>query len=119
MLRKGQEVLVQVSKESLGTKGARITSFISIPGRYIVYMPQAAMSASRAASTTRRSASGCAASSRALPPAHGGFIVRTVAEGKGDDELIADIQFLTRLWARSRAASRRARRRRSCTRRWT
>ena len=41
MLRKSQEILVQVSKESLGTKGARITSFISIPGRYIVYMPQA------------------------------------------------------------------------------
>jgi len=41
MLRKGQEVLVQVSKESLGTKGARITSFISLPGRYLVYMPQA------------------------------------------------------------------------------
>ena len=41
MLRKGQEVLVQVSKESLGTKGARVTSFISIPGRYVVYMPQA------------------------------------------------------------------------------
>jgi len=40
MLRKGQEILVQVSKESLGSKGARITSFISIPGRYIVYMPQ-------------------------------------------------------------------------------
>src|SRR6267378_7343133 len=40
LLRKGQEVLVQVSKESLGTKGARITSFVSIPGRYIVYMPQ-------------------------------------------------------------------------------
>jgi len=40
MLRKGQEVLVQVSKEPLGTKGARVTSFVSIPGRYIVYMPQ-------------------------------------------------------------------------------
>ena len=40
MLREGQEILVQVSKESLGSKGARITSFISIPGRYIVYMPQ-------------------------------------------------------------------------------
>src|SRR5207249_2539264 len=40
MLHKGQTVLVQVSKESLGTKGARITSFISLPGRYLVYMPQ-------------------------------------------------------------------------------
>src|SRR2546429_2378295 len=40
MLSRGQEVLVQVSKESLGTKGARVTSFISLPGRYILYMPQ-------------------------------------------------------------------------------
>ena len=40
VLRKGQNILVQVSKESLGTKGARITSFISLPGRYLVYMPQ-------------------------------------------------------------------------------
>ena len=40
MLHKGQHVLVQVSKESLGSKGARITSFISLPGRYLVYMPQ-------------------------------------------------------------------------------
>ena len=41
LLQKNQTVLVQVSKESLGTKGARITSFISLPGRYLVYMPQA------------------------------------------------------------------------------
>src|SRR5262249_53105472 len=41
LLHKSQTVLVQVSKESLGTKGARITSFISLPGRYLVYMPQA------------------------------------------------------------------------------
>src|SRR5262249_60621589 len=41
LLQKGQNVLVQVSKESLGTKGARITSFVSLPGRYLVYMPQA------------------------------------------------------------------------------
>ncbi|MBI4561479.1 MAG: S1 RNA-binding domain-containing protein, partial [Candidatus Rokubacteria bacterium] len=41
LLRKGQEVLVQVAKESLGTKGARVSSFISLPGRYLVYMPQA------------------------------------------------------------------------------
>ena len=41
MLHKGQEILVQVSKESLGTKGARVTSFVSLPGRSMVYMPQA------------------------------------------------------------------------------
>jgi ribonuclease G len=76
------DVLVQVSKESLGTKGARITSFISLPGAYLVYMPQAATSASRAASATTASATGCAPRSLRLPP--GGFILRTNAEGKSE-----------------------------------
>ena len=83
MLRKGQEVLVQVSKEPLGTKGARVTSFVSIPGRYIVYMPQA-----RHVGVSRRihddaERDRLRAIVRDLPPPPGGFIVRTVAEGKG------------------------------------
>jgi ribonuclease G len=99
MLRKGQEILVQVSKESLGSKGARITSFISIPGRYIVYMPQ-----SRHIGVSRRIHDEAERERlrgivKAVRPATGGFIVRTVAEGKGEEELAADIQFLSRLWA--------------------
>ena len=98
MLHKGQEVLVQVSKEPLGTKGARVTSFVSIPGRYIVYMPQA-----RHVGVSRRihddaERDRLRAIVRDLPPPPGGFIVRTVAEGKGDEELVADIHFLSRLW---------------------
>ena len=98
LLRKGQEVLVQVSKESLGTKGARITSFVSIPGRYIVYMPQSShVGVSRRIhdDAERDRLRGIV---KGLPPPPGGFIVRTVAEGKADEELTADIQFLTRLW---------------------
>jgi ribonuclease G len=103
MLRKGQEVLVQVSKESLGTKGARVTSFVSIPGRYIVYMPQA-----RHVGVSRRiheevERDRLRSIVKGLPPPAGGFIVRTVAEGKGEDELAADIQFLSRLWAQVQA----------------
>jgi len=99
MLRKGQEVLVQVSKEPLGTKGARVTSFVSIPGRYIVYMPQA-----RHVGVSRRihddaERDRLRAIVKDLPPPPGGFIVRTVAEGKGDEDLVADIQFLSRLWS--------------------
>ena len=98
MLRKGQEILVQVSKESLGSKGARITSFISIPGRYIVYMPQ-----SRHIGVSRRihdeaERERLRSIVKAVRPPIGGFIVRTVAEGKGEEELAADIQFLSRLW---------------------
>jgi ribonuclease G len=98
LLRKGQEVLVQVSKESLGTKGARITSFVSIPGRYIVYMPQSShVGVSRRIrdDAERDRLRGIV---KDLPPPPGGFIVRTVAEGKAAEELTADIQLLTRLW---------------------
>ena len=99
LLRRGQEVLVQVSKESLGTKGARITSFVSIPGRYIVYMPQSGhVGVSRRIrdDAERDRLRGIV---KGLPPPPGGFIVRTVAEGKAAEELHADIQFLTRLWS--------------------
>jgi ribonuclease G len=97
LLRKGQTVLVQVSKEPLGSKGARVTSFISIPGRYLVYMPQA-----RHVGVSRRihdehERDRLRAAVRALNPPPGGYIVRTNAEGKGEEEF-ADIAFLGRLW---------------------
>ena len=97
LLRKGQGVLVQVSKESLGTKGARVTSFVSIPGRYIVYMPQ-----SRHVGVSRRihedgERERLRGIVKGLRP-NGGFIVRTVAESKGEEDLAADIEFLSRLW---------------------
>jgi len=99
MLHKGQEILVQVSKESLGSKGARITSFISLPGRYIVYMPQArhvGVSRRIRDEAERERLRGIV---KTLRPPGGGFIVRTVAEGKGAEELAADIEFLGRLWS--------------------
>jgi ribonuclease G len=99
MLSRGQTVLVQVSKESLGTKGARITSFISLPGRYVVYMPQARhVGVSRRIRDEReRDRLRAALRSLELPP--GGFILRTNAEGKGVEEFAHDVQFLSRLWS--------------------
>jgi ribonuclease G len=99
VLRKGQNILVQVSKESLGTKGARITSFISLPGRYVVYMPQARhVGVSRRIRDDReRDRLRSALRSLNLPP--GGFILRTNAEGKGEAEFAHDVEFLSRLWA--------------------
>jgi len=98
LLHKGQEILVQVSKESLGTKGARVTSFVSLPGRSIVYLPQA-----RHVGVSRRihdeqERERLREIVKGLRPPSGGFIVRTVAEGKGEEDLAADIQFLSRLW---------------------
>src|SRR5438105_7112542 len=103
LLRKGQEVLVQVSKESLGTKGARITSFISLPGRYVVYMPQARHVgvSRRIRDEQERDRLRAALRSLSLPP--GGFILRTNAEGKGEAEFAADVGFLSRLWAQIQA----------------
>ena len=103
LLRRGQEVLVQVSKESLGTKGARVTSFVSIPGRSIVYMPHA-----RHVGVSRRIKDDDERERlrnvvKGLRPPAGGFIVRTVAEGKGEEDLASDIQFLSRLWSQVQA----------------
>ena len=103
LVHKDQTVLVQVSKESLGTKGARITSFISLPGRYLVYMPQARhIGVSRRIRDDReRERLRAALRSVSLPP--GGFILRTNAEGKSESEFAADVEFLTRLWAQVQA----------------
>ncbi len=99
MLSRGQTVLVQVAKESLGTKGARVTSFISLPGRYVVYMPQARhVGVSRRIRDEReRDRLRTALRSLDLPP--GGFILRTNAEGKGEAEFAHDVEFLGRLWS--------------------
>ena len=99
MLTRAQHVLVQVSKESLGTKGARITSFISLPGRYLVFMPQAEHIGVSRRIRDERERDRLRAALRSLPLPPGGFILRTNAEGKGEAEFAADVEFLTRLWS--------------------
>jgi ribonuclease G len=99
LLRKGQEVLVQVSKESLGTKGARVTSFISLPGRYLVYMPQGRHVGVSRRIRDERERDRLRALVRSLNPPAGGYIVRTNAEGRGEAEFAADLEFLGRLWS--------------------
>ncbi|HET7340072.1 MAG TPA: Rne/Rng family ribonuclease [Methylomirabilota bacterium] len=99
MLSRGQTVLVQVSKESLGTKGARVTSFISLPGRYVVYMPQARHVGVSRRIRDERERERLRAALRGLPLPPGGFILRTNAEGKGEAEFAHDVEFLSRLWS--------------------
>jgi ribonuclease G len=98
MLSRNQTVLVQVSKESLGTKGARITSFISLPGRYVVYMPQAHHIGVSRRIRDERERERLRAVLRGLTLPAGGFILRTNAEGKGEAEFAHDVEFLGRLW---------------------
>ncbi len=97
-LRRGQEIIVQIAKEPMGTKGARLTSSISLPGRHLVYTPT-----SNHIGVSRRIAS---AEERArlradvgeLRPPQGGFIVRTACEGVSRREIQRDVAFLTKLW---------------------
>ncbi len=106
LLREGQEILVQISKEPLGKKGARITSHIALPGRYLVYMPTVdhiGVSRKIASEEERSRLKRIIHEHRNGLP--GGFIVRTAAEGRGEDEFIQDIRFLGNLWSDIRAKS--------------
>ncbi len=100
VLTKGQEILVQVSKEPIGSKGARITSHISLPGRYVVYMPTTehiGVSRRIEDEKERQRLRDIVASGR--PKGAGGYIVRTACEGVSKREIVADMRFLSRLWA--------------------
>jgi ribonuclease G len=100
-VKKGQEVLVQVVKESFGTKGPRLSTHIGIAGRYLVLMPedkQAGISRRIEDDAERRRLRQVLGELKL--PGNVGFIVRTVAEGKSRKELGNDANFLLKLWAR-------------------
>jgi Rne/Rng family ribonuclease len=99
LLKEGQEILVQIAKEPIGKKGARITSHIALPGRFLVYMPtvnHTGVSRKIASEEERLRLKRIIQSER--ENGHGGFIVRTAAQGAAEDELRADIRFLKGLW---------------------
>jgi Rne/Rng family ribonuclease len=100
LLKEGQEILVQIAKEPIGKKGARITSHIALPGRFLVYMPtvnHTGVSRKISSEEERQRLKRIIISER--ENGGGGFIVRTAAAGASDDELRADIRFLKNLWA--------------------
>jgi ribonuclease G len=100
LLKEGQEILVQIAKEPIGKKGARITSHIALPGRFLVYMPtvnHTGVSRKIASEEERQRLKRIILSER--ENGHGGFIVRTAAQGASEDELRADIRFLKGLWS--------------------
>jgi len=99
LLKEGQEILVQIAKEPIGKKGARITSHIALPGRFLVYMPtvnHTGVSRKISSEEERQRLKRIILSER--ENGHGGFIVRTAAQGASEDELRADIRFLKGLW---------------------
>jgi ribonuclease G len=99
LLREGQEIIVQIAKEPLGQKGARITSHIALPGRFLVYMPTVdhiGVSRKIASDEERQRLKRVLQAHRTGIP--GGFIVRTAGEGHTEEELKADMLFLYNLW---------------------
>lgn len=100
LVREGQYLLVQVVKDPLGTKGARLTTDITLPSRHLVFMPDSGHVgvSQRLESETERQrlkdiVSNCLDET-------GGFIVRTAAEGASEEELVQDARFLKKLWSK-------------------
>ncbi len=101
-LESGQSVLVQVTKDPIGHKGARLTSQISLPGRYLVYVPDSSMTGiSRKLPDTERAR--LKRILRDVVPESAGVIVRTAAEGASEEELRADVERLTAIWEQIKA----------------
>jgi Rne/Rng family ribonuclease len=106
MLKQGQEIIVQIAKEPLGKKGARITSHVALPGRFLVYMPTLDHTGvSRKISSAEDRSRLRHLVNDAKGSAGGGFIVRTAAASAAPDEVRADVEFLTRTWADIKSGS--------------
>ena len=98
-LHRGQDIIVQIAKEPMGTKGARLTSSISLPGRHLVFTPTSNhIGVSRRIESAEERAR-LRADVGELRPPQGGFIVRTACEGVSRREIQRDVAFLTKLWA--------------------
>ncbi len=106
MLKQGQEIIVQIAKEPLGKKGARITSHVALPGRFLVYMPTLDHTgvSRKIASAEERSRLRHLVND-AKGSSGGGFIVRTAAASAAPEDVRADVEFLTRTWAEIKARS--------------
>ncbi len=106
LLKAGQEVIIQITKEPLGKKGARITSHVALPGRFLVYMPtldHIGISRKIGTTETRGRLRHLVDELRQGHP--GGFIARTAAGSATEDDIRADAEYLTRTWQEIRAKS--------------
>jgi Rne/Rng family ribonuclease len=111
LLKQGQEIIVQIAKEPLGKKGARITSHVALPGRYLVYMPTLDHTGvSRKIASAEDRARLRHLVNEAKGQGVGGFIVRTAAASATAEEVKTDVEFLMRTWQeiKSRSEQRKA-----------
>jgi ribonuclease G len=98
LLQEGQEVMVQVAKEPMGTKGARLTSYVSLPGRYLVLMPTYERIGVSHRISDDRERRRLKEIVKSLRHEGFGFIIRTVCEGMDKQEIKADMDFLVKVW---------------------
>lgn len=98
ILQEGEDVYVQVSKDSIGTKGARVTSYITLPGRYLVLMPDVEHIGVSRKILDENERTRLKDIVTALKPDNFGFIIRTASEGCTEEELNKDIDYLMLLW---------------------
>jgi Rne/Rng family ribonuclease len=101
ILKEGQEVVVQVVKEPLGTKGARITSHISLPGRFLVYMPTVdhiGVSRKIESRDERKRVRGIVQKFKEETGLPGGVIIRTAAVNRPEEDILSDLQYFKSVW---------------------
>lgn len=98
ILKEGQDLLVQVSREPIGSKGCRVTTYITLPARYLVFMPTVDHIGVSRRIVDEAERKRLREVIRNIKPPDVGFIVRTASEGKNADEFLSDMNFLQRLW---------------------
>lgn len=98
LIKEGQEIVVQVSKEPIGTKGPRVTTYVSLPGRYLVYMPMVSHVGVSRRIGKERERQRLKEMIHRLRKKGSGYIVRTVSDGTTEEEFKQDIDFLEVVW---------------------
>jgi ribonuclease G len=111
LVNQGDEILVQVIKDPIGTKGARLTTFVALPSRYLVFMPrgEGIGVSTRIEDEAERTRLKTVITSQLRPDAAGGYIVRTAAHGVSSESLGEDMAYLDKLWSHVRENAARAR----------
>src|SRR5262249_60953069 len=105
LLKEGQEILVQVVKERLGTKGARLTSHVTMPGRFLVFMPTVDHIGVSRKIESREERSRLRGIVREFRESHGftgGVIIRTAAAGRQKEDIVGDLELFHRIWTEMR-----------------
>lgn len=108
ILKEGQHIIVQVTKEPIGTKGARVVTHVTIPGRYLVLMPTVEYIGVSRRIGSEKERNRLKTIAKKIRPKGMGLIVRTVAEGKSEEELLQDCRFLLGIWDKIQQRARKA-----------